>query len=155
MKKLITVNKANTATDLAILIARIAIGAMMLNHGFPKMLMLFSGAPVQFPGLFGLNAETSLALAVFAEVFCSLFLILGLATRLAAIPLTITMLTAVLMIHGADPFKIKEVAVLYLLIYTVLLFTGSGRFSIDQLLSKEKMHKAHAENEDPTLLIYE
>ena len=69
MKKIINVSKAATTTDIGLLVARLGIAALMLTHGIPKMIMLFSGAPVQFPPVMGLSAELSLGLAVFAEVF--------------------------------------------------------------------------------------
>src|SRR5689334_21967428 len=108
MKKIMSINKAAATTDIALLVARVGIAALMLTHGIPKMMMLFSGAPVQFPPVMGLSAELSLGLAVFAEVFCSILLLAGFATRLATIPLIITMLVAVLFIHGADPLAKQE-----------------------------------------------
>jgi len=100
--------------------------------------MLFSGAAVQFPPVMGLSAEVSLGLAVFAEVFCSVLLLAGFVTRLAVLPLIITMLVAALMIHAADPFAKQEPALQYLLVYIVLLFTGSGKFSTDYLLQGKR-----------------
>jgi putative oxidoreductase len=134
MNKILNVNKAGNITDIALLVARTGIAALMLTHGIPKLLMLLSGAPVQFPPVMGMSAELSLSLAVFAEVFCSVLLLAGFATRLAVIPLIITMITALVFIHAADPFAKQELAFQYLLVYLVLLFAGSGRFSIDYLL---------------------
>lgn len=134
MKKIIHVSKADTMTDIGLLVARLGIAALILTHGIPKMMMLFSGAPVQFPPVMGLSAELSLILAVFAEVFCSVLLIAGLATRLAVVPLIITMLVAAFIIHAADPLAKQEPALQYLLVYIVLLFAGSGKYSIDYLL---------------------
>ncbi len=104
MKKILTVEHNATSTDIALLIARVAIAGFMLVHGIPKMENLFSGEPVAFANVFGMGQELSLGLAVFAEVICSLFILLGLGTRLAAVPLIITMLIAVFSIHGADSF---------------------------------------------------
>src|SRR5436853_7655985 len=115
MKKIFSVHKATTTTDIALVIARIGIAALMLTHSIPKLVMLFSEAPVQFPQVLGMSAELSLALAVFAEVFCSILLLAGFATRLAVIPLAITMLLAVFFIHAADLLSVKEPALHYLL----------------------------------------
>ena len=136
MKRIINVNPAAVTTDFGLLIARIGIGTLMLVHGFPKMIMLFSGTPVQFPPVMGMSAGFSLSLAVFAEVFCSVLIITGLATRLAVVPLILTMLVAVGIIHGADPFAKQEPALHYLMVYLVLFFTGSGRLSVDYLLQR-------------------
>lgn len=157
MKKIISVKHSSVTADTALLIARVGIGVLMLTHGIPKLIMLFSGAPVQFPPIMGMSAEASLALAVFAEVICSIFLIVGFATRLAVIPIAITMLVAVLFIHSADPFAKQEPALQYLLVYLVLLFAGSGRFSFDYLLQTRKTnsHYNGAKVKDPTLVIYQ
>jgi putative oxidoreductase len=137
MKKLLNVTSHSPAVDTAVLIARVGIGALMLTHGIPKMAMLFSGGPVQFPPVLGLSAGLSLGLAVFAEVICSILLLAGLATRLAVIPLIITMLVALFSIHGADPLAKQEPALHYLLVYVVLLLTGSGKYSLDYLFQKK------------------
>lgn len=143
MKKLINVYQSANSIDVALLITRIAIAALMLAHGWPKLEMLLSDAPVQFPALFGLSTSVSLALAVFSEVVCSLLILVGLGTRLAAIPLIITMLVAVFLVHGADPFAKQELGLLYLLPYTVLLLTGSGRYSLDYLLLQKVLRPSY------------
>ena len=133
MKKILSVNNTSNATNVGILIARIGIAVLMLTHGLPKLAMLFSGDAVKFPSVLGISPEFSLGLTVFAEVVCSVFLLAGFATRLATIPLIITMLVAVLIIHAADPFAVKEPALYYLLIYAMLFFAGSGKYSLDYL----------------------
>lgn len=139
MKKILNVNKAAITTDIALLIIRVGIAALMLTHGIPKLIMLFSDAPVQFPGVMGLSPEFSLALTVFAEVICSLLILTGFATRLASIPLLITMLVAVSLIHAADPISVKEPALQYLMVYTFLLFAGSGRYSLDYFFHRKML----------------
>jgi putative oxidoreductase len=120
MKKILSVNKATATTDIALLIARIGIAALMLTHGIPKLVMLFSGAPVKFPPVWGMSAEISLALTVFAEVFCSLFLLAGFATRLAAIPLAITMLVAALNPCSRPAFSKRASLILLTGVYGVV-----------------------------------
>jgi putative oxidoreductase len=156
MKKLLTTDTKYLNNDLALLIGRIALAMLMLSHGLPKMQMLFSGDPVQFPAAFGMSAGLSLTLVVFAEVLCSLLILAGFGTRLASVPLIITMLVAVFSFHAADPFAKKELAVLYLSGYLVLLFAGSGKYSLDhfvQLKPQPKYHSGDA-SEDPTPSLY-
>ena len=155
MKRIL--NARQTAnTDLAVLIARLGIAGLMLTHGIPKMLQLFSGEPVQFPGLLGMSPSLSLALAVFAEVFCSVLIAIGFRTRLAVIPLAVTMLVALLFIHAADPFAKQEPALHYLLVYVVLFITGSGKYSVDHLLpSKAWNDKKEMGLQDPTVSIFQ
>ncbi len=73
-------------------------------------------------------------MAIGAEVGCSLLLIVGLASRLAAIPLAFTMLVALFVVHANDPWKVKELAATYLLVYVALMLAGPGRFSLDHSL---------------------
>ncbi len=156
MNKIFRINDGPLQVDLAILIARISITALMLTHGLPKLVMLLSGDPVQFPAVFGLSAGLSLGLTVFAEVVASLFILAGLATRLAVIPLMIAMLVAVFYIHGGQPFVEKEIAVLYLLVYLVLFLTGSGRYSLDYLVGRKMLQPALARGKggEPPLPAY-
>lgn len=134
MKKVFSVNNSSNAINVGLLTARIGISVMMFTHGIPKLIKLFSGAPVQFPEVMGMSAELSLSLAIFAELLCSVFILIGCATRLAVIPLITTMVVVIFFIHAADPFPVKESASLYLLGYVVLLFAGSGKYSMDSLL---------------------
>lgn len=123
-------SREETLRSLGLLILRLAVGGMMLTHGVPKFQKLLT-TPEQFADPFGVGPEISLALAVFAEVICSGLLIIGALTRLAALPLFITMATAAFIIHGADPFAKKELALLYASGALTLLFTGAGRLSVD------------------------
>jgi putative oxidoreductase len=120
---------------------RVSISGLMLTHGYPKLMQLFSGEPVSFASVLGLSATVTLALAVFAEVLCSLFILFGFYTRFAALPLIVTMLVAAFHIHGDDPISVKEKSLLFLLFYIMLLLTGGGKYSFDYLLLKKKRKK--------------
>ena len=104
---------------------------MLLTHGIPKIQSLFGPEEIEFPDPFGLGPGISLALAVFAEVICSVLVILGFKTKLAVIPIIITMLVAAFYAHWADPFGYKELSLLYCAVFLSLLFTGAGQYSID------------------------
>jgi putative oxidoreductase len=58
----------------------------------------------------------------------------GFATRLAVIPLMITMLTAALYAHADDPFSTKEKPLLFFVVFAFLLVLGSGKYSVDRRL---------------------
>jgi putative oxidoreductase len=125
----------NTKTyDLGLLFLRLSVGCLMLTHGIPKFQTLLAGGEIQFPDPIGLGATFSLAMTVFAEAICSFLIIIGLKTRLASIPLVITMFVAAFIVHGNDAWAVKEKAVLYLCMYIVLLFTGAGNHSVDSKL---------------------
>ena len=123
--------------DIGLLLLRVGVGTIMAtSHGWGK-LSTFSEQAASFPDPLGVGSQLSLTLAVGAEFFCSIALVLGLCTRLASIPLIVTMLVAACIIHGDDPWAKKELAVMFLIPFTVLLLTGPGRFSLDCLLCRK------------------
>lgn len=128
-----TIEIKSRKVNITLLVLRVGIALLMLGHGIPKLQMLITG-DIQFPGVIGMSPTLSLALAVFAEVICSILLLIGLLTRYATIPLILTMLAAVLIIHGNDPFVKQELGILYLIVYLALFMLGSGKFSFDALL---------------------
>ncbi|HUS00420.1 MAG TPA: DoxX family protein [Chitinophagaceae bacterium] len=135
MKKIFKQSIKRSQLDVILLLVRIGIASFMLFHGIGKFQSLFSREEIKFPDPIEIGSTASLAFAVFAEVGCSILIFLGLATRLAVIPLIITMLTAVLVIHNAQGFAKQELALLYLLVYVTLFVTGSGKYSVDRLIT--------------------
>jgi putative oxidoreductase len=113
---------------------RVLLGLLMAGgHGWGK-LMAWSQKADTFPDPLGVGSPVSLALAIFAELFCALLLAVGLGTRLVVVPLIVTMVVAAFVVHGGDPWQRKELAVLYLVGFLVLLVTGGGRFSLDAVV---------------------
>jgi putative oxidoreductase len=119
----ITDNLSRNANDFGLLVLRLGMSGLMLTHGIPKL-------PI------GVGATASLALAVFGEVVAPAFLIVGFLTRWAAIPAAATMAVAAFVVHWSDPIADKEMALLYLIGFAVLIATGAGHYSIDGLRVK-------------------
>jgi len=129
-------NFSEASASVGLLVLRIGAGGLLLfGHGLPK-LMHFSERAAGFADPIGAGPAVSLALVVFAEVFCSLFVMFGLATRLAAIPPVIFFLIAALVHHAADPWAKKELAFVYLVAFLTLILTGAGSYSLDGLLRR-------------------
>jgi putative oxidoreductase len=137
MKRLLYTGTREGYLDFMILVLRITLAAFMLTHGWPKLTRLFAGGEIQFGDPIGLGPATSLILVVFAEFFCSILIGIGLGTRLAAIPLMITMFVAAFIAHGPDPFGRKELSLVYLLFYLTLFVVGSRKYSIDYLITRK------------------
>lgn len=119
--------------DVAALFLRLFAGCMMLMHGWAKI-VAFSTLVHTFPDPLGMGSAVSLVMILLAEVSCSLLLILGLLTRLATLPLIFGMGIVAFVIHGADLLPAKELSILYMGIYIVLLLMGGGRFSLDEMI---------------------
>ena len=123
--------------SVGLLLLRVAFGCMMLVHGVQKITG-FGAAAENFPDPIGLGAKLSLILTIAAEAGFSVLLILGLCSRLAALPLAFTVFVALFVVHGSDPWKAKELAAAYLAVYVVLAVAGPGSLSLDRLLRGKK-----------------
>jgi len=133
MLQLLRLPFLNGLQDVGLLLLRVSLGfTMLLLHGWSKFQNFESIAPKFLP-LFGLPSSLSLGLAIFAEVVCSVLLILGLFTRFAALNLAATMAVAFFIVHkGAftGP-QSGELAFVYLIGTAALIFTGGGKYSAD------------------------
>ncbi|MCC6541134.1 MAG: DoxX family protein [Flavobacteriales bacterium] len=127
------INSEPISEDFGHLLLRVGAGGTMLwQHGWPK-LMAFGERVDTFADPFGLGPAFSLVLLLIAEVVCAALVVLGLWTRIAVIPLIIAMAVVVFMVQGDAAFAEKELAAVYLMAFVAILFTGSGRFSIDRI----------------------
>ncbi|MEI8058846.1 MAG: DoxX family protein [Ferruginibacter sp.] len=135
MKKLLSTKYSAGAFNTAMLALRVGIGILMMMHGYDK-LVHFSSYQNHYPNFLGIGSTLSLAMVVFAEFFCSLFIILGLFTRLASIPLIIKMCVIIFKINDGHVFLKNENAPLYLICFVVILLIGPGRVSVDSLTNK-------------------
>ena len=136
MKKLFSVRTSDSALSIAAFILCVGAGTLMLvSHGLDK-LMHFADKAGKFADPFGIGSTTSLSLTVFAEFFCAAFIILGLFTRLAAVPLVIAMSVALIYAHKGQFFGDGEKAAIYLVAFLAILFIGPGKASLDRFIGK-------------------
>ena len=135
MRKLLSIKYSAGAFNAAMLILRLASGVLMMGHGYDKLLN-FAKYKGQFMNFLGIGQAASLSLVIFAEFFCALFIIIGLFTRLAVIPLIVAMAVALFKAHNADFMGEGEMAALYLGAYLALLLAGPGRISVDGMIGK-------------------
>ncbi|HZH65810.1 MAG TPA: DoxX family protein [Flavisolibacter sp.] len=136
MRKLFSTKLSETTVGVALFVLRVGIASlMMIQHGLGK-LQTFSKKSATWPDPFGVGHPTSLSLTIFAEFFCAAFIILGLFTRLAAVPLVIAMGVALFMVHKGRFFGEGENAGIYLICFIVILLAGPGRFSLDRFIGK-------------------
>lgn len=135
MKKLLSVNYNDASFNIATFLLRLVFGVLMMQSGYEK-LVGFSNLKSHFINFLGMGSTFSLALVVFAEFFCAMFIILGLFTRLATIPLIICMSVALFKVHGGDFMGDGSNATLYLGAFLILLLIGPGKASVDGIASK-------------------
>lgn len=140
MLHLINIKHRIVIKEYTLLFFRVGISILMIyGHGYGKLLKLFSGEDIQFADPIGLGVKASFYLVIFAEVFCSVFVMLGLKTRLAAMVLAINMIVASIEMFTKSNFP--ELALMYLLSYILILIFGAGKFSVDYSLNKKAKRK--------------
>lgn len=135
MKKLLTIKYTAGAVNASMLFLRIGIGLLMFHHGFEKITH-FDTTAQHMPNLLGMGKTINTSLVIFSEFFCSLFLILGLFTRLACIPLIIEMSVALYKAENLDFFGQGQASSLFLIGFIVLILIGPGKISVDGLIGK-------------------
>ena len=108
---------------------------IVINHGWGKI-SHYSSSVASFPDPLSIGSKWSLLGTIGAEFFAGLFLAVGLFTRLSSAVLLFTMCVIVFIFHAEDPFKTKELAVVYGLLYLCFGIGGGGKWSLDYLLSR-------------------
>src|SRR5436309_13250889 len=138
-----------TDDNPATLILRLVLGVVFFAHGAQKLLGWFggpgfSGTMGMFTGMMHIPAPLAF-LAIAAEFFGGLGLILGFLTRIAAFGIAATMLVAIGMVHSAFGFFMNwsgaqkgegfEYHLLVLAITAFLMIRGAGAFSVDRAIA--------------------
>lgn len=131
-------NSSSIPKDIILLAVRVFVGFAMLSHGYPKLQMLLAGGKIEFFDFLGMGPQITLILTVFAEFVCSILLILGLFTRISLGFLIFTMVIAGFVVHGADPFEKREMSLIYLSVYLLLMIMGAGKVSVDHMIERRK-----------------
>ncbi|MEP7273050.1 MAG: DoxX family protein [Acidobacteriota bacterium] len=138
-----------TSDDLAPLIARLTLGLIILPHGLQKLVGLFGGygfsATMNQFTSGGMPAALAF-LVIIGESFGALGLIFGFIGRFSAFGIALIMLGGIFMAHlpnglfmnwsGQQAGEGFEYHLLAIGLGLIVLIKGSGRWSIDRLLSK-------------------
>ena len=119
---------------LALLVMRLALGAVMFDHGYHKV---FGGLHhhAQFVASLGLPAWTSY-LSSFTEFFGGLLILLGLFTRVAAFAICINLSVAILKVHlhnGLIGNGGYELPLAVATLAFALIFFGGGPIAFDHI----------------------
>jgi putative oxidoreductase len=127
-----------TQNTFSLTVLRIAVGLSMLPSGFDKI-SKFSDQLTEFEKL-GIPSWLG-ALAVIAESFGAIGLILGCLTRIAAIGVGCTMVGAIYWVHFANGLNWKDGYAPHLVVIAacvVLFMGGGGALSVDRWLANRK-----------------
>lgn len=124
---------------LALLVMRLALGSVMVAHGYLKV---FGGLQhhAQFVASLGLPAWTAY-LSSFAEFFGGILVLIGLLTRLAAFAICIDMAVAIAKVHfhnglmGNGGKAGYEFPLALAALAFALIFFGAGPIALDHIRS--------------------
>jgi len=134
--------------SIGVLLMRIVFGLLMIAaHGLPK-LQDYQEKVDSFADPLGIGPKWSLICTILTELGCSILLVLGLATRLAAAALTFTFIVVIFGVHKIHVIEDgstlmsnivdNELAILYLFVYVILLISGPGHFSLDAFIARRR-----------------
>lgn len=135
MKKLLSTQYKEWAFNTAMFLIRVSAGLLIMSYGYDK-LVHFAEKKNTFMNFLGIGSTLSLLLVIFAEFFCSLFLIIGLFSRLVAIPLVIVMVVVLFKSTHGDIFGKGEMPTLFLASFLTILLCGPGKASVDGFMGK-------------------
>lgn len=138
--KSLEITLANTLSkNFGLLILRLSISVLMLFHGIAKVLHGIDGIK---KGVIASGFPEMLAYGVYlGEILAPILLIFGLFTRISALLMAGTMVFAIMIAHSHEFFILNkfgapviELPLLYLFIGLTLVFTGAGKYSLDEKL---------------------
>lgn len=135
MKFFFSTKYSKAAFNIGMLLMRVVLGLVLMSHGYTK-LVKFSTLKHSFMNFMHLGSTTSLVLIIFAELFCGFLLVIGLFTRLAAIPVTIGMGVVFFMASDSNLFGNGERGGVYMAAAFFILLCGPGKASVDGLMGK-------------------
>jgi putative oxidoreductase len=147
VKKLLSVNSYDLATDLGLLVLRVgAFVSLFIKHGLEKVTpsSFWELAP-NFPDPAHIGHIPSLLVATGSDAICAILLVLGLGTRIAGAYIFVVLSVAWAFTHhfvflgkGLEP-KHGELIVMYITQSLALALLGPGKFSLDWLLWTKKL----------------
>jgi len=130
MKKILQLSCVPQSTNFALLVLRLWLGlTLFFHHGLDKAIH-HAQYTSHLPDPLSVGAHFNMILIVFAEVVCSALVVLGIATRLAALIIVIELAIAFICVHhGAmsGPFS-GELAFIYVAGFVTIVLAGGGRY---------------------------
>lgn len=122
--------------DFSLFFFRVLVSLTMINtHGMKKLLN-FEDTIQHIPDPMGIGGEISTVVAIIANIVAPLFVILGFGTRLATLPILSVTLMGFFIVHGNDPWAVRDVPLMYSLAYLLIFFMGAGKYSLDHKFFK-------------------
>jgi putative oxidoreductase len=121
-----------SAVDIGLLYLRVAASLLLLIvHGLPKLLN-FSDELDSIADPFHLGKTLSVTFAIFAQVVCPSFMMLGIGTRMAAIPILLVTLIAIVFVHPDWTLVQGQFAWMLLIMFGTVAIAGPGKYRVGE-----------------------
>lgn len=134
-----TVREDRLAVDVALLVARLAVGIIFAAHGSQKIFGAFGGPGLS--GIVGMLGPIGYLVAI-GEFFGGLGLIVGFLSRFSAASIIVIMIGAIAMVHGKNGFFLDKHGFEYnqalIGLLAPILIAGPGKFAIGRFLPLPK-----------------
>ena len=137
---LFPVKPDGTFISVILLIVRVVFGVMLMNHGIDKWAK-YQELSAVFPAPLGIGHPLSQKITIIGELTSNMAFIIGFLYRLAMIPMIFTMCVAFFIVHADDPFAVKELAFVYLVVFVLMYIVGPGKFAVDRWITKSLFRK--------------
>lgn len=120
--------------NLILLSYRLIISlSIFIVHGLPKI-SDFDTEVATIPDPIGIGQYPSALIGAFANLVCPIFISVGLFTRAFIIPILSVTMMGYFVVHSGDPAKVKDIPFMYSVSFLMIMFTGPGKYSVDQYL---------------------
>lgn len=123
----------------ALLLGRLAVGLLFVStgwgkvHDIPKVVAFFESLGIPAPGF-------QAVLVSWSELLCGSAIVIGLLTRLATIPLIVSMTVALLTAKRGDIHGLFDLVgqdeFTYLVVLVMIAVLGPGKLALDHLVAK-------------------
>ncbi|MBC7934818.1 MAG: DoxX family protein [Rhizobacter sp.] len=135
--KLTRIYPAANFFHLTMLIFRVLVSLeLMIVHGFKKLGIGVSVAEI-IPNPLHLPEAFNNGFAIGANIIAPVFIVFGLLTRLAILPVLAVTLTGYFVLHWNDALLIKDVPFIYSLVLMLVWVLGPGKYSLDYIINRK------------------
>jgi putative oxidoreductase len=133
LKEIVRLSVLRTNTDMALLCLRVWLGiSLFARHGYDKV-FTFGEMQARFPDPLQVGPTFSLLFALLADSICSLLVSIGVATRVSALIIVVSLGVAFTFVHGFSLATIRgELPYVYIGGYLAIFLAGAGKYSLDQ-----------------------
>jgi len=145
---------SSSLQSLGLLLIRVVVGVVFVAHGWQKLAV--DGLAATQAGFAGMGiplASVAAPVAAVTEIAAGAALIVGFATRVAAVLLAVTAVVAIVAVHLPNGFFSTTGGIEYVLVLAAtaiaLALTGPGRLALDALVVRGRRARRDASVTEP------